>query len=143
LFTRRMGHWGCVWIIEPSTRWWWRIDTHYLGLMTSLIDSWELRCLVGLTYIWDIIKFGLRKGMKKNHLPHKVWLIWILGDAFWAHQCTRHILHSHEWHFLRMVWCRNPSLGLRPRLRCCEVAGAKARGSSGVTSHTPRSARKC
>ncbi len=44
------------------------------------------------------------RGRKKDRLLHKVWLIRILGDAFWAHQCTRHILHSHEWHFPRMVW---------------------------------------
>jgi hypothetical protein len=30
LFTRRMGHWRCVWIIDSSIRWQWRIDTHYL-----------------------------------------------------------------------------------------------------------------
>jgi len=60
--------------------------------MIFLIDSWELKCLVGSTYVWGVTKFELRKGMNK----HKVWLIQILGDAFWAHQRTRHILHSHE-----------------------------------------------
>jgi len=55
LFTKRMGRWGCVWIIEPSTRWRWRIDTHYFKLMTSLTNSRELRYLVRLTYVWDII----------------------------------------------------------------------------------------
>jgi hypothetical protein len=29
-----MGHWGCVWIIEPSTRWPWKIDTHYFECLT-------------------------------------------------------------------------------------------------------------
>jgi hypothetical protein len=37
LFTRK-GHWGCAWIIEPSTRWLWRLNTHYLELMICLID---------------------------------------------------------------------------------------------------------
>jgi hypothetical protein len=34
--------------------------------MISLIDSRELRCLVGLTYVRDITKFGLWKGTKKR-----------------------------------------------------------------------------
>ncbi len=68
LFSRRMGHWGCVWITEPSIKQRWRTGIHCLESMTSLIDSWELRCLVGLTYIRDITKFGLRKGMKKRSL---------------------------------------------------------------------------
>ncbi len=59
LLTKWMGHWGCVWIIEPSTRWQWKIKTHYLELMICLIDFWELKCLVGLTYVWDITKFKL------------------------------------------------------------------------------------
>jgi len=68
LFTRRMGHWRCVWIIEPSTRRWWKTDTHYFGLMISLTNFWELKCLVGLTYVRGITKFELRKGMKKKLL---------------------------------------------------------------------------
>ncbi len=68
LFTKRMGRWGCVWIIKPSIRWWWRINTHCLELMICLIDSWELNSLVGLTYVRGITKFELRKGMKKRSL---------------------------------------------------------------------------
>jgi len=48
-FMRRMGHWKCVWIIKPLTRWWWKIDTHDFKLMICLIDFWKLRCLVRLT----------------------------------------------------------------------------------------------
>jgi hypothetical protein len=44
LFTRKTGCWGCAWIIEPSIRWPWRIDTRYFKLMTCLIDFQELRC---------------------------------------------------------------------------------------------------
>jgi hypothetical protein len=66
LFTRKMGRWGCVWIIEPSTRWRWKINTHYFRLMIFLIDSWELKCLVGSTYVWGVTKFELRKGMNKR-----------------------------------------------------------------------------
>jgi hypothetical protein len=58
-FTRRMKHWGCAWIIKPSTRWQWKINIHYLELTTCLINFRELNFLVGLTYIWDIIKFEL------------------------------------------------------------------------------------
>jgi hypothetical protein len=36
--------------------------------MTCLIDSWELRFLVGLTYLRDITKFELQKGMKRRPL---------------------------------------------------------------------------
>jgi hypothetical protein len=36
--------------------------------MIYLIDSWELKCLVGLTYILGITKFELQKGMKKKPL---------------------------------------------------------------------------
>jgi hypothetical protein len=66
LFTRRMERWGCVWIIEPSIRQRWKTSIHCLGLMISLIDSKERRCLVVLTYVRDIIKFGLWKGTKKR-----------------------------------------------------------------------------
>jgi hypothetical protein len=66
LFTRRTGRWGCAWIIEPSTRWPWRIDTHYLELMICLIDFQELKCLVRLTYVQVITKFESQKGMKKR-----------------------------------------------------------------------------
>ncbi len=66
LFTRRMGHWGCVWIIEPSTRGQWKINTNYFELMICLIDSRELKCLVGLTYVSGITKFELQNGMKKR-----------------------------------------------------------------------------
>jgi hypothetical protein len=34
--------------------------------MIFLIDSWELRCLVGSIYVRDITKFGLQKGTKKR-----------------------------------------------------------------------------
>jgi len=64
LFTRRMGLWGCVWIIEPSTRWRWKIDTCCFGLMTCLINFREPKCLVGLTYVPGITKFELHKEMK-------------------------------------------------------------------------------
>ncbi len=66
LFTRRTGRWGCAWIIKPSTRWQWRIDTHCLELMICLINFQELKCLVGLTYVRGITKFGLQKGTKKR-----------------------------------------------------------------------------
>jgi hypothetical protein len=59
LFTRRTGCWKCVWIIEPSTKWQWRIDIHYLELMICSIDYRKLKCLIGLTYIWGITKFKL------------------------------------------------------------------------------------
>jgi hypothetical protein len=68
LFTRRMGRWGCVWIIEPSTRWQWKIDTHYLILMICLIDSRKLKCSIGLTCAPGITKFELQKGTKKRPL---------------------------------------------------------------------------
>jgi hypothetical protein len=48
-----------VWIIKPSTRWWWKINTHYLELMICLIGSQKLKCLVQLTYVRDITKFEL------------------------------------------------------------------------------------
>jgi hypothetical protein len=63
-----MGHWGCVWIIEPLTRRQWKIDTNNLELMICLIDFWEPKCLVGLTDIWGITKFKSQKGMKKKSL---------------------------------------------------------------------------
>ncbi len=49
--TRRMGH-----ALNKVTM---KIDTHYLALTTCLIDFQKLKCLVGLTYIWDITKFEL------------------------------------------------------------------------------------
>ncbi len=68
LFTRSTRCWGCAWIIEPSTRWPWRIDTHYLELMICLINFWKLKCLVKLTYVRGITKFKSQKGMKKRPL---------------------------------------------------------------------------
>ncbi len=65
---KRMGHWKSVWIIEPSTRWQWKIDTHYFELTTSFIDFQKLKCLVGLTYVQNITKFELRKGMRRRLL---------------------------------------------------------------------------
>jgi len=38
----------------------------------------------------------IKKERRKGRLSHKVWLIRIFSDAFWTHQCTRHILHIHE-----------------------------------------------
>ncbi len=58
LCTKRMGRWGCVWIIELSTRWRWKINTHYLELMIYLINSQELNFLIGLTFVQGITKFG-------------------------------------------------------------------------------------
>ncbi len=45
-----------------------KIDTHYLELTICLINSRELRCLVGLTYVWDITKFELQTRTKKKPL---------------------------------------------------------------------------
>jgi hypothetical protein len=36
--------------------------------MIYLIGSQEPMFLVGLTYVWDITKFGLQKGMRKKLL---------------------------------------------------------------------------
>jgi hypothetical protein len=37
-FIKRMGHWICVWIKNPLTRWWWIINTHDFEFMICLID---------------------------------------------------------------------------------------------------------
>jgi hypothetical protein len=68
LFIRRMGRWGCVWIIGPSIRQRWRIAIHCFESMISLIAYWEQRCLVGFTYVRGITKFRLWKGTKKRLL---------------------------------------------------------------------------
>ncbi len=68
LFATRMGCRRCVWIIKPSTRWQWRIDTHYLKLMIFFIDFCKLKCLIGLTYVRGITKFELQKGIMKKPL---------------------------------------------------------------------------
>jgi len=34
--------------------------------MICLINSQGLKCLVGLTYVWDIAKFELQKGTKRR-----------------------------------------------------------------------------
>ncbi len=115
LFTRSMGHWGCVCIIEPSIRWQWKINTHYFELITCLTNYWELKCLVRLIYIWDITKIDMWKGMKKisftaQGMVHmKSW--WCLLDS---PMHSPHFAHSwttfsgmaswfcgwiHRWHF--------------------------------------------
>jgi hypothetical protein len=65
LFTRRMGHWECVLIIEHSTRQRWKTGILCFGLMIYLIVFRKPRCLVRSTYVRDITKFGLQKGTKK------------------------------------------------------------------------------
>ncbi len=68
LFTKRMGHWECVLIIEHSTRQWWRTGILCFESTICLIVFREPRCLVWLTCVQDITKFRLRKGMKKRPL---------------------------------------------------------------------------
>jgi hypothetical protein len=34
-----------------------------------------------------------KRDKRKNRLLHKVWLVQIINDVFWTHQCTCHILH--------------------------------------------------
>jgi hypothetical protein len=104
LFIRRMGHWRCVWIIKPSTWWQWKIDTHYLELMICLIDFLDLKCLVGLTYVRGITKFELQKGTTKRPLVTQGMVHMSFWWCIWTHQCTHHILHIHEQHFLEVAW---------------------------------------
>jgi len=48
-------------------------------------------------------KIKIAKREREDCLSHKVWFLRVLGDAFWTHQCTCHILHPHEQHFPRML----------------------------------------
>jgi hypothetical protein len=50
------------------------VETYFESTI-CLIDFRKLRCLVGLTYVRDIIKFELQKGTKKDCLSYKVWFI--------------------------------------------------------------------
>jgi hypothetical protein len=38
----------------------------------------------------------IKEGDEQKTACRTLWLIGVHGDALWAHQCTRHILHSHE-----------------------------------------------
>jgi hypothetical protein len=82
-FIRRIGHWRCVWIIKPLTRWWWRIDTHVEHLQKVFQRLKENKLYVKFKKckfkVMEVDFFGHRitqKGLKMDDHKVKAILDW-------------------------------------------------------------------